>query len=146
MSEDIPLYMIVPKWIVKCLKRRNCSECGTQIHRENLISIGIRKQKDRTTEAIVEHICPECQVKGITSIIDERNYPTIEHLCYILIEEIQKIKRCRKTNEFRKKQNKNKSAFTKEEADRMIKFVKRSKNHDEFMRHIGAQSKSKKKK
>ena len=129
------LYNSLPDWVLNSVKKNNCHQCQEILTHTDLISVGIRRFKNKHS-LFVEFCCQHCGYREITAI--ETKYNTVEDLCYILLEEVQRKRKLHKSHQHHQKTGKNQSKISQKEMQDFINFVRKVPTHDEFMKEIGA--------
>jgi len=130
-------YKYVPKWISNIINTKKCISCGAAANKKNICAIGIRMTSETKSSVFVEHCCQKCDSRTITSFIKEKQ-SSIEDVCYLLIEEIHKQKRCKTSKKLQKK-SLNGQIQDKEVCD-LKAFLEKSTTFDEFLKYIGYQN------
>lgn len=133
---DKPIYYYLPNWMSEELKERQCDQCGHGVAREDVIAIGIRENKDNNKTIYMEHQCPNCEYREMTSCGGNRK-GTLDEMCYILIEEVQRRKSIERAKKLRKI-NHIKKPWTDKEVDDFKQYMKKCSSYEQFLEHIRA--------
>lgn len=130
-----PFHEGIPNWIVKDLHGSHCSKCDHMITKDDISAIGVRKSDNQATP-FIEYTCPNCDNR-VSRAFNKEKMGTVEELCYTLLDEIRHKKTSRATNT-RNKVNNNQGPITDKEVASFKKKLKNSKNHNDFMKSMGA--------
>ena len=126
------LHQSLPERILNSVKKTNCHQCHEVLVHSDIISVGIRRFKNKHA-LFVEFCCQNCGYREITAI--DTKYNTVEDLCYMLLEEVQRKRKLNKTKQ--QKTGKNQSKISQKEMQDFIQFVRKVPTHEEFMKEIG---------
>lgn len=128
-----PFYYWLPDWVQTGLKNRACSQCETKYSKQDVTAVGVRQAGDAHECAMyVEHVCPSCEYRAITTFEREKE-DSLEGMCCGILESIKKRKLAEKSRSFRQQK---KGVITDKEVTSFIKFIKDA-SHDDFMKEIG---------
>lgn len=127
-----PFHYWMPNWVLSSVDNKNCTECFYNFKKDNIISIGIRKHKGNRN-MFIEHKCSNCGKKSII-LVGGNDENSIENMCYVLLDSIKTKKITEKSSGLTKKL---KGSLTKQEANKMIDFIRKSKTHNDLLREMG---------
>ena len=137
MSESLEHY--APKWAVKQICKKKCNTCSHQFVRSDIIQIGIRKIKKENEfmgALAIEAICPVCEK---ISVITFSQYQDFRELLCILLEEMQKIDKIKKSQQFTKEHTEliPKSKISEKEIKEFKKKLNQIDNYQDFLKELG---------
>lgn len=128
-------YKYIPIWMSNTLNGKLCSKCKNELTKIHITGIGIKQIKESFT-TFVEFQCPNCKHEARFSFENILNN-SIEKLCFMLLEQVQKQKKLKKSISF-KSPNKNKGPMTDQEVNKFLKELKSVKIYDDFLKIISA--------
>jgi hypothetical protein len=130
-----PFHHWLPDWVQNGFNKRFCSQCKTQYSKKNIVAVGIRQVNAPNECAMyVEHICPSCGYRALTTFGKEKEN-SLEGMCCGILESIKKKKLADKSRLLRRKK---KGIITEKEVSKFLKFIKGSDSHEDFLKEIGA--------
>lgn len=130
------LHFQIPHWIIKgSIAKKLCTHCNQKIKKEYIIAMGIRTSGNGVT-LFLEYQCQGCKYREVINIIDDNNKPaTIENLCFLLLESIQKDKETQNSLS-RNKKKKSGGKITDKEVSRFLEFMNQSENYEDLLKHL----------
>lgn len=131
-----PFFECIPHWMSDSVKNKPCSKCGYVLDKQNIMGAGV-KQIGGEHSVFVEFRCPKCNYEARFSFENIVTTPTVERLCYMLLEEIQKKKRVHKAMSLPKNQRNNNPITDKEVKD-FVREMNNSENYEDFLKLISA--------
>jgi len=132
---DRPIYEYVPRWMFVVVESKTCEKCQQPSTRKDICAVGLRTFDQNRTTFYVEHQCSKCHTRIITSFGAQKTGST-EDLCYILLEQMQAQKKLQKSQEIEKSHGSGK--IRDEEVESLLKFMRNTESHEEFMKFIGS--------
>lgn len=138
----MPFHENIPLWISNYIEGKECRECKNVITKKDIIAIGIRKITDKNMTPFIEHNCSKCHSRAITSFGGHQQ-GNMEEICHLLLSQI-KINKSKPAiigniqARIKERSNKNTTPISEEEASKFVKYLQKSKNHENFMKQIGA--------
>jgi len=129
------LWKYVPKWMLDILESKLCSNCNQVIKKSNIIAVGIREVEgsENKTTLYSEHYCDNCNKRFVTSFAREYQ-ESVENICYMLIENIQKQRSLEKSQGL--VNNTRSDEISDKEVMELKEFMSQTSSHQEFMRFI----------
>ena len=128
-----PFHHWLPDWVQNGLKKRSCSQCQTKYSTQDIVAVGIRQVNNPHECAMyVEHICPSCGYRALTTFGKEKE-DSLEGMCCGILESIKRKKLTEKSRLLRKRKEGN---MTDKEVSNFLKFVQDA-SHDDFLKEIG---------
>ncbi len=128
-----PFHYWLPDWTQRSLDKRICSQCKTQYSKQDIVAIGVRQiKKPHECSMYVEHMCPLCGYRALTTFGKEKE-DNLERMCCVILESIKKKKLAEKSRLLRKNKEGN---ITDKEVTRFLKFIKDA-SHEDFCKEIG---------
>jgi len=128
-----PFNYWLPDWIQGEIKKRSCTKCETNYSKHDIVAVGIRQINNNNECAMyVEHICPSCEYRAITTFGKEKE-DSLEKMCCGILESIRRKKLTEKSLLLRKHK---KGTITDKEVKKFLSFNKNA-SHEEFLKEIG---------
>jgi hypothetical protein len=131
-----PLYTCIPRWIIRVVETKKCYKCSAKVSKKHICAIGIRPLVDDKNTVYVEHACPNCSTRTITSFAREKA-ETVEDLCYMLLEQIHARRRMQKSKEIGSRYSSDQ--IQDKEVDSLVDFMNKSETYEEFLKYIGSE-------
>ena len=128
------LHQHIPAWMVKTVTKSSCNECNTNIRKEDILGIGIKEVTSSTVSIFIEYKCKQCSHSARMNFTSKAG--SIEDVCHLLLDQIQKRKATKKSQENTSIRHKN--VITKDETDNFIKDMNKTEDFNEFLKLIGA--------
>jgi len=135
MDEKQPLYTCIPQWIAGIVETKKCYKCKNKVSRKDICAIGIRTFREDQNTVYVEHLCPKCKSRTVTSFAKEK-LASVEDLCYMLIEQIHNKRRIRKSQHLEGRCYGDR--IEDKEVESLIKFMEEAKSFEEVLKYIGS--------
>lgn len=129
-----PFHYWLPDWVQNAVKKRSCSQCKTKYSKEDIIAVGVRQINSYECAMYVEHVCPSCGYRALTTFGKEKE-DSLEGMCCGILESIKKKKLVEKSRLLRKRQE---GTITDREVSKFLKFMKEADNHSDFCEEIGS--------
>jgi len=132
-----PLHFQIPHWIIKgSINNKLCANCNNKIKREHVIAMGIRTSGNDAT-LFLEYQCQKCKYREIITITSDTNKSmTIEDLCFLLLDSIQKQKETQSALSCNKKKKKSGGKITDKEVSQFLEFMNRSEHYEDLLKHL----------
>lgn len=128
-----PFHYWLPDWIQSGFNKRSCSQCKTRYSRQDIVAVGIRQLNSPHECAMyVEHVCPSCGYRALTTFGKEKE-DSLEGMCCSILENIKRKKLVEKSRLLRKRKEGN---ITDREVNKFLKFIKYA-SHEDFLKEIG---------
>lgn len=128
-----PFYYWLPDWVQNGFSTRSCSQCQTKYSKQDIVAVGIRQLSDPNECAMyVEHVCPSCGYRALTTFGKEKE-DSLEGMCCGILESIKKKKLVEKTRLLRKRKE---GTITDREVNKFLNFIKDA-SHADFCKEIG---------
>ncbi len=135
MEHKQPLHTNIPRWITNIVETKKCSNCKTEVSKTSICAVGIRSIGANKSTVYVEHACPECSVRTITSFSREQS-ASVEELCYMLIEQIHNKRKLQRAEKIRGRVRED--AIQDEEVESLVELMNSSDSFEDFLKYIGA--------
>lgn len=131
-----PLYSQIPKWILKgSIDKKLCTQCDCKIKKEQVIAIGIRTFNGNSI-LFLECQCYHCKYREVINVTnDDHKSLTVEDLCFLLLESVQKQKSMQKSVS-RKKKKKSGGKITDKEVSQFLEFMNKSEHYEDLLKHL----------
>jgi len=131
-----PFHYWLPDWMQDALNKRSCSQCKTIYSKQDIVAIGIRQVNEENSPhecaMYVEHACPSCGYRALTTFGKEKE-DNLERMCCGILENIKKKKLVEKSQLLRKQKE---GAITDREVNKFLTFIKNA-SHEDFCKEIG---------
>lgn len=128
-----PFYYWLPDWIQNGLKKRSCTQCKTKYSKQDIVAVGVRQINDPHECAMyIEHICPSCGYRALTTFGKEKE-DSLEGMCCGILESIKRKKLIEKSRLLQKRKE---GTMTDREVNKFLKFIKDA-SHEDFLKEIG---------
>lgn len=129
-----PFHYWLPDWLQNSFNKRFCSQCKTKYSKQDIVAVGIRQVNDPHECAMyVEHVCPSCGYRALTTFGKEKE-DSLEGMCCSILESIKRKKLVDKSRQLR---GRNKGTITDREVSKFLKFIQNA-SHEEFLKEIGS--------
>jgi len=135
MEHKQHLHTHVPRWITNIVETKQCRECKAKVNKNAICAVGIRAIDSDKSTVFVEHACPDCGARTITSFSREKS-ASVEDLCYMLIEQIHKKRRLKKARQLQGRVRED--AIQDEEVESLVDKMNNAECFDDFLKYIGA--------
>lgn len=128
-----PFYYWLPNWVQNGINKRTCSQCETNYTKQDIVAVGIRQVSDPHECAIyVEHMCPSCGYRALTTFGKEKE-DSLEGMCCSILESIKRKKLVEKSRLLRKRKE---GTISDGEVNKFLKFIQKA-SHEDFLKEIG---------
>ena len=136
MENDMPkpFHHWLPDWVQSGFNTRSCSQCKTKYSKQDIVAVGIRQVNNPHECAMyVEHVCPSCGYRALTTCGKEKEN-SLEGMCCGILESIKKKKLVEKSRLLRKRKE---GIITDREVATFLNFIKNA-SHADFCKEIGS--------
>ena len=115
------------------LAEKECPRCFYSHQNSSVCAVGMRQLNKTKFALYVEFKCNKCDNKLIINMY--RKDDSLEDLCFSLLESIQRNRISSKSKKRSKnKDKKENTPITDKEVNSFLKFMNKSKNHDDFLK------------
>lgn len=135
MFMKIPLYRVIPGWMVKEVKKSNCAQCKGTIRDSDIQGIALINVDGGSTYA-VEFVCSTCG-RSARLTFEMFIKSSVEELCFMLIDEIHKTKTMN-NSVFIENVDKDLGPISKREVNSFVKKMEKAETMEDFLKLIGA--------
>lgn len=129
------LHRHIPNWMISAVAATTCNKCHEPITKEDVLGLGIKEIKVNKVSLFVEYQCSNCEHSARMNFSSQTG--SIEDLCFVLLDEIQKKRQLTKSQQIEKPQI-SKSKITDDETTKFIRSMNETDNFDDFLKLIGA--------
>lgn len=133
------IYKSIPNWMVSSVKNSNCNRCDENLVKEDILGIGLKEIEPGKHILFVEYKCHSCDHAARINFSSQT--VTIEGLCYLLLEEMQKKKMLEKSKQLPKglkSIHKKTDSIGEKEVQEFLKNMDAVETFDEFLKLIKA--------
>lgn len=134
---QIPFYKNLPGWMTETLDGKSCSRCKKPLEKQNVIGVGIKyieNSPEGKCTTFLEFKCLGCGFEARFSF-ENIIQNSIERLCYMLLDQIQKRKKMEKSVSLKPKSG---GPITDDEVQNFLKELEKTQTHEDFLKLISA--------